>query len=69
MGRSAEEGEKDFSKFIYPSMQVADIFYMDMDLAYGGLDQRHAHMLCRDVASKLKLKAPLAVHTPLLPGL
>lgn len=69
MGRSADDGEKDFSKFIYPSMQVADIFYMDMDLAYGGLDQRHAHMLCRDVAKKLKLKAPVAIHTPLIPGL
>lgn len=69
MGRSADEGEKDFSKFIYPSMQVADIFFMDIDLAYGGLDQRHAHMLCRDVAKKLGLKPPLAVHTPLLPGL
>lgn len=69
MGRSADDGEKDFSKFIYPSMQVADIFYMKMDLAYGGLDQRHAHMLCRDVAKKLNLKPPVAVHTPLIPGL
>ncbi|MBW3583800.1 MAG: tyrosine--tRNA ligase [Euryarchaeota archaeon] len=69
MGRSAEEGEKDFSKFIYPAMQVADIFHMDIDLAYGGLDQRHAHMLARDVAKKLGLKPPVALHTPLLPGL
>jgi tyrosyl-tRNA synthetase len=69
MGRSAEEGDKDFSKFIYPSMQVADIFHMGIDLAYGGLDQRHAHMLCRDVAGKLGLKPPVALHTPLLPGL
>lgn len=69
MGRSAEEGDKDFSKFIYPSMQVADIFYMDIDVAYGGLDQRHAHMLCRDVATKLGERPPLAIHTPLIPGL
>lgn len=69
MGRSAEEGDKDFSKFLYPSMQVADIFHMDIDVAYGGLDQRHAHMLCRDVAAKLGLRPPLAIHTPLLPGL
>lgn len=69
MGRSADEGERDFSKFLYPGMQVADIFHMDMDLALGGMDQRHAHMLCRDVAKKLEWKAPVAVHTPLLPAL
>jgi len=34
MGREAEEAEKDFSKFLYPAMQVADIFYLDLDLAY-----------------------------------
>jgi tyrosyl-tRNA synthetase len=69
MGRSAEDAEKDMSKFLYPAMQVADIFHFDLDLAYGGLDQRHAHMLCRDVAHKLGRKAPVAVHTPLVPGL
>jgi tyrosyl-tRNA synthetase len=69
MGRTADEGEKDFSKFLYPGMQVADIFHMQMDLAYGGLDQRHAHMLARDVAKKLDMKAPVALHTPLLPAL
>lgn len=69
MGRSADEAEKDMSKFLYPAMQVADIFHMRLDLAYGGLDQRHAHMLCRDVAPKLHAKAPLAIHTPLVPSL
>ncbi|MBI2077576.1 MAG: tyrosine--tRNA ligase [Euryarchaeota archaeon] len=69
LGRSAEEAERDMSKFIYPAMQVADIFHFDLDLAYGGLDQRHAHMLARDVAHKLGKKVPLAIHTPLLPSL
>lgn len=69
MGRSAEEMDKDVSKFIYPAMQVADIFYMNIDLAYGGMDQRHAHMLCRDVATKLRKTPPVAIHTPLLSGL
>jgi tyrosyl-tRNA synthetase len=69
MGRSADDAEKDMSKFLYPAMQVADIFHFDLDLAYGGLDQRHAHMLCRDVAHKLGKKSPVAVHTPLLPSL
>lgn len=69
MGRSEEEGDRDMSKFLYPAMQVADIFHMDMDLAYGGMDQRHAHMLARDVAKKMKLKPPVAYHTPLVPNL
>jgi tyrosyl-tRNA synthetase len=69
MGRAEDEGDKDMSKFLYPAMQVADIFYMDMDLAYGGMDQRHAHMLARDVAKKVGAKAPVAFHTHLVPNL
>lgn len=69
MGRKQEEAEKDLSKLFYPVMQVADIFYLDVDVAYGGMDQRHAHMLARDTAKKLNLKSPIAVHTPLLTGL
>jgi tyrosyl-tRNA synthetase len=69
MGRGAEEAEKDLSKLFYPAMQVADIFYLDLDVAYGGTDQRHAHMLARDVAKKINKKPPVALHTPLLTGL
>ena len=36
MGRDAEEAEKDLSKLFYPAMQVSDIFYLDLDVAYGG---------------------------------
>ncbi|RLF53940.1 MAG: tyrosine--tRNA ligase [Thermoplasmata archaeon] len=69
MGRKEEEAEKDLSKLFYPVMQVADIFYLDVDVAYGGIDQRHAHMLARDTAKKLRMKKPVALHTPLLPSL
>ncbi len=69
MGRRAEEAEMDFSKLIYPAMQVTDIFYLDVDVALGGTDQRKAHMLARDVAEKLNYKKPIAIHTPLLTGL
>lgn len=69
MGRGEDEAEKDLSKLFYPAMQVTDIFYLDVDVAYGGMDQRHAHMLCRDVAKKLGKKTPVALHTPLLTGL
>jgi tyrosyl-tRNA synthetase len=69
MGRSEDEAEKDLSKLFYPAMQVSDIFYLDLDVAYGGMDQRHAHMLARDVSKKIGRKPPVALHTPLLTGL
>ena len=69
MGRSEDEAERDLSKLFYPAMQVSDIFYLDHDVAYGGMDQRHAHMLARDVSKKLNRKPPVAIHTPLLTGL
>jgi len=69
MGRRAEEVELDFSKLLYPIMQVADIFYLGVDVAVGGMDQRRAHMLARDVAEKLGLKKPVALHTPIITSL
>ncbi len=69
MGRKDDEADADSSKFIYPSMQAADIFELGVDIAYGGLDQRKAHMLARDVADKLGWNKPIALHTPLVPSL
>ena len=69
MGRSEDEAEVDSSKLFYPILQAADIFCLDVDLAYAGMDQRKAHMLARDAAEKLGWKKPMALHTPLLPGL
>ena len=69
MGREEKEADKDLSKLFYPAMQVSDIYYLGLDVAYGGMDQRHAHMLARDVSKKLERKAPVAIHTPLLTGL
>ncbi len=69
MGRREDEAELDSSKIIYPFMQVADIFHMDLDIALGGMDQRHAHMLAREIAPKLGYKKPVAIHTVILAGL
>ena len=78
MGR--EEGETvDFAKLIYPPMQVADIFIQGINIAHGGLDQRKAQVIARDVALKLSFSPllnkkgeqikPVAVHSHLLLGL
>jgi tyrosyl-tRNA synthetase len=69
MGRSEDEAEKDSSKMIYPMMQATDIFYMDLDVAFGGMDQRHVHMLARDIHKKLNKKGFVAIHGPLISSL
>mgnify|MGYP001159920497 FL=1 len=69
MGRDEDEADGDMSKFFYPAMQATDIYVLKVDLALGGMDQRHAHMLARDVADKLKIPKPVALHTPLLGSL
>ena len=69
MGRKEDEAELDASKLIYPAMQVTDIKRLELDVAYGGMDQRHAHMLYRDLAPKLGWRMVAALHTPLLAGL
>lgn len=78
MGRS--EGESmDFAKLLYPPMQVVDVFMLNSHIAHGGMDQRKAHVIARDVAnaltiapmrdSKGKVIKPIAIHGHLLLGL
>ena len=78
MGR--QEGEQaDFAKLLYPAMQAADIFALGVHIAHAGIDQRKAHVVARDVATKMRINPlrdatgqplkPLAAHHPLLTGL
>lgn len=69
MGRSMDAKDLESAAIFYPCMQAADIFYMDVDVACAGMDQRKVHMLARDVAEKLKWKKPVCLHTHLLVGL
>jgi tyrosyl-tRNA synthetase len=69
MGRDEEEANLDTSKLFYPSMQAADIFELPVDLAYGGMDQRRAHVLAREVAHHYGWPVPAAIHSPLLSSL
>jgi tyrosyl-tRNA synthetase len=69
----------DFAKLIYPAMQAADIFAQGVNLAHAGTEQRKAHVIARDVATRLRTNRltdseghtikPAAVHHPLLLGL
>ncbi|UCH03211.1 MAG: tyrosine--tRNA ligase [Candidatus Bathyarchaeota archaeon] len=69
MGRKEKDVNIDFSKLIYPAMQVSDIFYLNLDICLGGTDQRKAHILAREVAKNLDRKKPVGIHTFLLTGL
>ena len=68
MGR--KEGEKlSMGQLFYPSMQITDIFHMDVDICQLGMDQRRANILAREIADKLKWKKPVAVHHHIIMGL
>lgn len=69
LGRRDTDEIKEVSWLIYPLMQVTDIFMLNLDMAFAGIDQRKAHMLARDVAKYINKKPPICVHTPLLPSL
>lgn len=69
MGRSEEESDLDTSRLFYPAMQAADIFELPVDIAYGGMDQRRAHVLAREVAHHYHWPVPTAIHTALLSSL
>ncbi|MDG6901753.1 MAG: tyrosine--tRNA ligase [Nitrososphaerota archaeon] len=68
MGRTEKELVQTAQLF-YPMMQVADIFWLDVDICQLGLDQRRANLLAREVAEKLRWKRPVAVHHHMLMGL
>lgn len=56
------------SAIVYPAMQAADIFLLDVQIAHAGMDQRKVHMLAREHATGFNKKIA-AVHGHLLPGL
>ncbi|MDG6938275.1 MAG: tyrosine--tRNA ligase [Nitrososphaerota archaeon] len=67
-GRTSKEAVQ-AAQLLYPMMQVADIFWLDVDICQLGLDQRRANILAREIAEKLKWKKPVAVHHHMLIGL
>jgi tyrosyl-tRNA synthetase len=73
-----EHDDVPMALLIYPPMQVADIFALNVNLAHAGTDQRKAQVIAREVAPKITTKPllhdgkpykPIAIHHHLLPGL
>lgn len=57
------------SGLIYPIMQMLDEEYLDVDIQYGGVDQRKILMFARENHSKVGYKPRIEVMTPMIPGL
>ena len=68
MGRSENE-KLDLSQYFYPPMQAVDVHEIGADIPHGGLDQRKAHVLAREVFPKMGWQKPVAVHHHLLMGI
>lgn len=54
------------SHLLYPVMQAADIWWLNADIAVGGMEQRKVHMMTRDIFPKLEISPCAFVHTPLI---
>jgi len=68
MGRKEIEA-RHVADLIYTPMQVADIFYLEVQITQLGMDQRKANMVAREVGPKLGFWKPVAVHHHLIMGL
>lgn len=68
MGRKLGE-MKEVAQYLYPAMQVADIFELGADICQLGLDQRRANILARELGPKLGWWKPIIVSHHMLMGL
>ncbi|MFX1274364.1 MAG: tyrosine--tRNA ligase [Promethearchaeota archaeon] len=68
MGRS-ESDKLNASQILYPLMQAADIFYLNVDICQLGLDQRKVNILARELAKTLNRPKPVLIHHHMLMGL
>ncbi len=78
MGREQTD-DIDSAKIMYPILQAADIFLLQVNIAQAGIDQRKVHVVAREAANHIKTFAlknnkdeqikPIAIHTPILLGL
>jgi len=57
------------SGVLYPLMQALDEQYLDVDIQYGGIDQRKILMYAREYLPKLGYRQRIEIMTPLVPGL
>jgi len=61
--------EPKVSELIYPIMQAIDCDALKVNIALGGIDQRHIYMLTREYFPLLGLNPVTCIFTPLIPSL
>lgn len=76
MGREQSDENIDTAKLMYPMMQAADIFLLQVNIAHAGIDQRKVHVIARENALQIKRYPiknvrgeqikPVAIHHPIL---
>lgn len=54
---------------LYPLMQALDEQYLDVDIQYGGIDQRKILVFAREYLPKIGYKSRVEIMTSLIPGL
>lgn len=54
---------------IYPIMQALDEQYLNVDIQYGGVDQRKIFMFARENLPKIGYQRRIEIMTPMIPGL
>ncbi len=57
------------SGLLYPLMQALDEQYLNVDIQYGGIDQRKILMFARENLHRVGYKSRVEIMTPLIPGL
>ena len=57
------------SGLLYPILQAIDEVYLDVDIQFGGVDQRKIFMLSRDYLPKIGYEKRSYLINPLIPGL
>ena len=68
MGRKESESLQ-ASQILYPCMQCADIFELNVDITQLGMDQRKVNVLAREIGPKLGFWKPIIVSHHILMGL
>ncbi|MCL6578576.1 MAG: tyrosine--tRNA ligase [Candidatus Bathyarchaeota archaeon] len=68
MGRSENE-KLDLSQYFYAPMQAVDVKEIGANIPHGGMDQRKAHVLAREIFPKMDWTKPVAVHHHVLMGI
>jgi tyrosyl-tRNA synthetase len=61
--------DPDVAGLIYPIMQTLDEQYLDVDVQFGGLDQRKILMFARENLPKIGYDRRIEIMNPMIPGL